>query len=132
MASTTFWTKQQDARCVEQYNELKQQVEALGKVVDDLAAENGKLREELQTRSKVWDDDLSAMESRVITRMEGIEDRLTQGVDYSEDEGKKGESVGGRLPWTQRKAAAAAAERSDEVWKKKPVAKPTTPVAEEK
>jgi len=109
---TQFWTKPQDHRCVDQYNELTAKLEALGKVVDDLSAENGKLREELLTRSKLIDNDMSEMESRLITRIEDVEDRLSQPADYSSDEAKTGDSLGGYDKWSERKRSAIQ-EHSD-------------------
>ena len=113
---TEFWSKKQDPQCISQIKELKDQLEALGKVVEELSSENGRLREELQTRSTTADNDLSQMELRLIARIEEIEERLLAPVDYSTDEAKTGDAQGGLTIWSERKRAAKQSQADPKVF----------------
>lgn len=113
---TTFFQHKQDPICTKQNEELKAKLDALGKVVEELSADNAKLREEMQTRFKVADDDLSAMESRLTARIEEIEDRVAGDADYSVNEEETPAS--GYVKPSVRKRQAAEAASDPTVWTK--------------
>lgn len=114
--ATQFWTKKQDPACAQQIKELGDKLDSLGRVVDELAAENGRLKEEMANRAKVTDDDLSAMESRLTTRIEEMEDRAAQGADYSVNE--EDSPVSGYVKPSVRKRKIAEAHSDPTVWTK--------------
>src|ERR1700733_7247143 len=111
-----FWSHRQDPLCTAQIKDLTEQLAALSNVVGELGELNAKLREEFQTRPQVTDDDLSAMESRLTTRLEGVEDSLAALGDYSKDDGET--SAGGFDKWSSRKAKARAAASDPSVFTK--------------
>jgi hypothetical protein len=111
-----FWSHKQDLLCTAQFKELNEQISALSNVVGELTELNGKLQEALETRTKVMDDDLSAMESRLTTRLEGVEDSVAALGDYSKDDGET--SAGGFDKWSSRKAKARLAASDPSVFTK--------------
>jgi len=117
-----MWTRQQDQRCVDSIQALREeltgQLNALSTVVSEFTAELTEIREQMAARTKVVDDDLSAMESRVTTRLEELEDRLPGGEggkDYSTVD-KAVEPMGGFKKWTTRKREAELSQRDPSVF----------------
>lgn len=145
--SEQFWKKKQDPVCAAaiaavethasvveaQSNALRvsltQQLDNLGTVVEELAADIGRLRAELQTRYQVLDSDVNAMESRLVTRIETLEDSDKPAADYSTAEGET--PVGGYKKWSQKKREAMQKVADPTVFTKAK-SKPEAPASEEK
>jgi len=103
----TLWKLQPNVHVVKLQGEVADlitRLTALEAVVEAQAGEIGKFREELTTRHKVLSDDISAVEHRITTRLEIMEDAQAGKSDYSTKTGENSENPGGITLWSQRKA----------------------------
>lgn len=136
----------QDPRCsrrfdalVEEFNQkladqqqaFKDEVSALETAYKALLFDAEKnLRDQAQARFRVLDDDMSAMEQRLTSRLEEIEDAGTSEEEDSAHSISDGDKpVGGHRPWSVRKREAIARASDPSVFTKpyKPKhAKPAT------
>lgn len=88
---------------VSQVTNLKKQVVALGSLVSELSTEIEANRKALDERSRVYSDELTETESRMVMRMASTEEILnsrqpelaTSDTDVAS---------GGHMPWTERRA----------------------------
>ena len=96
-----------------------EQHESLGKVVEELTIEMGKQREAAEVRYASLDQEMTEMESRLMTRIEELEEREvtspeTDILQETEQPSK------GMSRWSERKRARIAAESNPERWKAAP------------
>lgn len=119
-------------------NALNERLTLLGSVVDDQAELIKQLRAELDTKFKeqmtryhVLNEELSALESRIVIRIEELENP-TKLVNDNSTYYKEGEQVSSNgIPrWSQRKKEAELRDRKDEVWLKPRIIKETEPTKE--
>ena len=102
-----------------------EQHEALGKVVEELTIEMGKQREAAEARYASLDQEMTEMESRLMTRIEELEERdvTSPETDILQETEQLSK---GLSRWSERKRARAMAESNPERWKAapKPAPKP--------
>ena len=96
-----------------------EQHEALGKVVEELTIEMGKQREAAEARYASLDQEMTEMESRLMTRIEELEERdvTSPETDILQETEQLSK---GLSRWSERKRARAMAESNPERWKAAP------------
>lgn len=96
-----------------------EQHEALGKVVEELTIGMGKQREAAEVRYASLDQEMTEMESRLMTRIEELEER--DATSPETDILQETEQLSkGLSRWSERKRARAMAESNPERWKAAP------------
>ena len=100
-------------------NRFSEQHEALGKVVEELTIEMGNQREAAETRYAALDQEMTEMESRLMTRIEELEERdvTSPETDILQETEQLSK---GLSRWSERKRARAMAESNPERWKAAP------------
>ena len=96
-----------------------EQHESLGKVVEELTIEMGKQREAAEVRYASLDQEMTEMESRLMTRIEELEERdvTSPETDILQETEQLSK---GLSRWSERKRARAMAESNPERWKAAP------------
>ena len=96
-----------------------EQHEALCKVVEELTIEMGKQREAAEVRYASLDQEMTEMESRLMTRIEELEERdvTSPETDILQETEQLSK---GLSRWSERKRARAMAESNPERWKAAP------------
>ena len=122
------------ARVAELEADFNAKLSAIEGVFEEQLRLTEEIREECKKRIQVLDNELSATESRLVTRLEPLEDALSgEGViQDGEEDAKTGEFV----KWSVRKARVAEQHTDPSVFtdptKYKYHQKPAEPVAQEK
>ena len=96
-----------------------EQHESLCKVVEELTIEMGKQREAAEVRYASLDQEMTEMESRLMTRIEELEERdvTSPETDILQETEQLSK---GLSRWSERKRARAMAESNPERWKAAP------------
>lgn len=100
-------------------NRFSEQHEALGKVVEEITALMGSQREAMEVRYASLDQEMTEMESRLMTRIEELEERdvTSPETDILQETEQLSK---GLSRWSERKRARAMAESNPERWKAAP------------
>ena|SRR5271157_4068084 len=98
---------------------LQDQLFALGKVLEAQSDELAKLREEVRTRYRVLDKDMTETEQRLMTRLEDLEDRMSEKPE-NDILPTESNPERGLVRWSERKRALQRNETNPERWKPVP------------
>ncbi len=99
------------------FDAFKDQVFALGKVSEETSHHQGTLREEFRLRQQALSNEMTEMESRIMTRIEELEDAKA-GSPESDILDTEAETLKrGYVPWSQRKKATATGAADPNRWK---------------